>query len=174
MAMLEVWTGDITELEVDAIVNAANRRMLGGGGVDGAIHRAAGPGLLEACRAVPERSPGVRCPVGEAVVTPGFGLPCRIVVHTVGPFWRGGNEGEEARLGACYRASLLAAEAHGARSIAFPAIGTGAFRFPPDLAAAIAVASVRETLGETSGIGRVVFCAFDDETHRLLARAIGG
>src|SRR5688572_3091798 len=122
MERIEVVQGDITTLDVDAIVNAANERMLGGGGVDGAIHRAAGPQLLEACRDVPEVRPGVRCPTGEARMTPGFRLPAHYVIHTVGPVWRGGTHGEPGLLASCYRNSLALARQHGIRSIAFPAI----------------------------------------------------
>src|SRR5262245_13389121 len=130
MERLNVIQGDITRQEVDVIVNAANEWMLGGGGVDGAIHAAAGPELLEACRAVAEVRPGVRCPTGEARVTAAFQLPARWIVHTVGPVWRGGAQGEQDLLASCYRESLAVAVAQGARSIAFPAISTGAFRFP--------------------------------------------
>lgn len=130
--------GDITQLPVDVIVNAANERLLGGGGVDGAIHAAAGPELLVACRALPEVRPGVRCPTGEARITPAFGLPARFVVHTVGPVWRGGTQGEGYLLASCYRESLALARAHGARSVAFPAISTGIYGFPRYLAARIA------------------------------------
>jgi len=143
MPGLRIHRGDITRLAVDAIVNAANERMLGGGGVDGAIHRAAGPRLLEACRDVPELRPGVRCPTGDARITPAFDLPAMHVIHTVGPVWRGGSESEERLLAACYRASLELAEAHGLRSIAFPAISCGAFGFPARRAASIAVRTIR-------------------------------
>src|SRR3954471_5914887 len=119
---IEAIQADITTLAVEAIVNAANERMLGGGGVDGAIHRAAGPELVEACRQVPEVRPGVRCPTGEARITPGFRLPARYVIHTVGPVWRGGTENEPALLAACYRSSLVLAARHGLTSVAFPAI----------------------------------------------------
>src|SRR2546423_258293 len=119
MPGLKVQRGDITRLHVDAIVNAANELMLGGGGVDGAIHRAAGPRLLDACRAIPEVRPGIRCPTGEARITPGFDLPAKHVIHTVGPVWRGGNSGEDDLLAACYRASLELAESHSLQSIAF-------------------------------------------------------
>src|SRR5688572_16092266 len=118
---VEVVRGDITTLDVDAIVNAANEGMLGGGGVDGAIHRAAGPELLAACRAVAEVRPGVRCPAGEARITPGFRLPARYVIHTAGPIWQGGTHGEANLLAGCYRNSLALARAHRLRSIAFPA-----------------------------------------------------
>jgi O-acetyl-ADP-ribose deacetylase (regulator of RNase III) len=141
-------TADLTRLAVDAIVNAANRRLLGGGGVDGAIHRAAGPRLLEACRALPELEPGVRCPTGEARITPGFDLPAAHVIHTVGPVWRGGRHGEPELLAASYRNSLRLARGHGLRSIAFPAISCGAYGYPPELAAEVACASLRRELAE--------------------------
>ncbi|MDF3070011.1 MAG: putative ADP-ribose binding module [Polyangiaceae bacterium] len=138
MGELRVVPGDVTRLRADVIVNAANERLLGGGGVDGAIHAAAGPGLLAACRALPEVRPGVRCPTGEARITPAFDLPARWVVHTVGPVWRGGTQGEGFLLASCYRASLALARAHGARSVAFPAISTGIYGFPRYLASRIA------------------------------------
>ncbi|MGN6726875.1 MAG: O-acetyl-ADP-ribose deacetylase [Tepidisphaeraceae bacterium] len=141
---LEILHTDITRLAVDAIVNAANERMLGGGGVDGAIHRAAGPALLSACRAVPEVRPGVRCPTGEARVTPGFDLPARFVIHTVGPVWRGGESGEPALLQACYENSLRLALEHGLRTIAFPAISTGVYGYPLGAAAQIAVRTAKQ------------------------------
>jgi O-acetyl-ADP-ribose deacetylase (regulator of RNase III) len=140
---LRVVVADITRLAVDGIVNAANETLLGGGGVDGAIHRAAGPQLLAACRALPEVRPGVRCPTGQARLTPGFELPARHVIHTVGPVWRGGHHGEAELLAACYRNSLqLARRAH-LRRLAFPAISCGVFGYPPDRAAAIAVRELR-------------------------------
>src|SRR5512132_1709701 len=119
--------GDITRQAVDAIVNAANERMLGGGGVDGAIHRAAGPQLLEACRRIPEVRPGVRCPTGEVRLTPGFALPARFVIHTVGPVWGGGDHGEDALLASCYRNALRLAAENQLQSIAFPAISCGVY-----------------------------------------------
>src|SRR5262245_33944924 len=146
MERLNVVQGDITRQQVDVIVNAANEWMLGGGGVDGALHAAAGPELLEACRAVREVRPGIRCPTGEARVTPAFKLPARWVVHTVGPVWRGGTEGEHDLLASCYRESLAVALAKGAQSIAFPSISTGAFRFPIGLAGQIAVAEASSFL----------------------------
>jgi len=139
MAGMVAIAGDLTRERVDAIVNAANERLLGGGGVDGAIHRAAGPALLEACRAIPEVAPGVRCPTGRARITPGFALPAQFVIHTVAPVWRGGEHGEDALLASCYHACLAVAGAHGLRSLAFPAIGTGAYGFPIARAARIAV-----------------------------------
>jgi O-acetyl-ADP-ribose deacetylase (regulator of RNase III) len=165
---IEVVQEDITTLEVDAIVNAANERMLGGGGVDGAIHRAAGPGLLEACRAIPEVTPGVRCRTGDARITPGFRLPARYVIHTVGPVWRGGTAGEPQLLASCYRSSLALAREHRIGSIAFPAIGCGVYGYPVDRAAAIAV---RETRAFP---GRVLLVAFDERTCSALESALHG
>ena len=144
MGIIELIRGDITTLEVDAIVNAANERMLGGGGVDGAIHRAAGPELMEACRAVPEVRPGVRCPTGEATITPGFKLPARYVIHTVGPVWRGGTKNEPELLASCYRESLVLAEASGLKTVAFPAISCGGYGHPIDRAAEIAALEMEE------------------------------
>ena len=157
---LQVVVGDITVQNVDAIVNAANERMLGGGGVDGAIHRAAGPELLTACRAVPEVRPGVRCPTGEARLTPGFRLPARFVIHTVGPVWTGGMEGEPELLASCYRESLALARQHNVSSIAFPSISTGAFSYPMHLASAIAVRECRAFLELSSGLERILLVAF--------------
>lgn len=139
-------TADITRLALDAVVNAANRGLLGGAGVDGAIHRAAGPRLLEACRALPELAPGVRCPTGEARITPGFDLPAAHVIHVVGPVWRGGDHDEPALLAACYRNALQLARDHAIRSIAFPAISCGAYGYPFELAARVACRSLREAL----------------------------
>jgi O-acetyl-ADP-ribose deacetylase (regulator of RNase III) len=165
MAQIEVFQGDITTIAVDAIVNAANERMLGGGGVDGAIHLAAGPELLEACRAIPEVRPGVRCPTGEARITPGFHLAARLVIHTVGPVWRGGRHGEPELLARCYRSSLALARERGLRSIAFPAISCGIYGYPIDDAAAIAVREVR------AFAGRALLVAFDEEVHAALCHA---
>jgi O-acetyl-ADP-ribose deacetylase len=153
----EVVVADLTTLAVDAIVNAANESLLGGGGVDGAIHRAAGPGLLAACRALPETRPGVRCPTGEARITPGFRLPAAWVIHTVGPVWHSGGRGEPALLAACYRHTLALAREKGLTSVAFPAISAGVYGYPADLAARIAVDSVREAAWVPA---RLVFCAF--------------
>ena len=144
--MIKIIQGDITTLAVDAIVNAANQVMLGGGGVDGAIHDAAGPELYEACLKVPEVRPGVRCPTGEARITPGFRLPAKFVIHTVGPVYRDGLHGEPEKLAACYRNSLALAAENGCKSIAFPCISTGIYGYPIEDAAKIAVREVKAFL----------------------------
>ena len=144
--MIKIIQGDITTLAVDAIVNAANQVMLGGGGVDGAIHDAAGDELYEACLKVPEVRPGVRCPTGEARITPGFKLPAKFVIHTVGPVYRDGQHGEPEKLAACYRNSLALAAENGCMSIAFPCISTGIYGYPKEEAAQIAVREVKEFL----------------------------
>ncbi len=155
---LEAVRGDITSALVDAVVNAANRGLRGGGGVDGAIHRAAGAERLHAaCRAIGE------CPPGHAVVTDGFALPARFIIHTVGPVWHGGDRGEPETLASCYRSVLARADEIGARSVAFPAISTGVYGYPPDEAAAVAVATV--SAADTQ-VTLVRFVAFDDETLR--------
>jgi O-acetyl-ADP-ribose deacetylase (regulator of RNase III) len=154
---MEPWLGDITTLEVDAVVNAANASLLGGGGVDGAIHRAAGPGLLHECRLLGG------CATGDAKLTGGHRLPARWIVHTVGPVWRGGDAGEDAALASCYRRSLEVAGGVGARSIAFPAISTGAFGFPALRAARIAVQTVSELDPEVWD--RIVLVAYDRRTY---------
>ncbi|NNF57795.1 MAG: O-acetyl-ADP-ribose deacetylase [Rhodothermaceae bacterium] len=168
-----VWRGDITTLGVDAIVNAANERMLGGGGVDGAIHRAAGPDLLGACKAVSEVAPGVRCPVGEARITPGFKLPARHIIHTVGPVWHGGDQGEAALLASAYRSALWVAAAHELDSLAFPSISTGAYGYPVDHAAEIAVATIRAFLAGHQHPHRALLVAFGEENEQALRRALG-
>jgi len=161
MTTLEVMTGDITRLDVMAIVNAANSSLLGGGGVDGAIHRAAGPELVAECRTLGG------CPTGEARITAGYRLLASHVIHTVGPVWRGGDAGEDVALASCYRASLDLARRHDVASIAFPAISTGVYGFPKRRAAGIAVASVRETVAAPGNWpSRVVFCCFDAQTAR--------
>ena len=165
---LRIVSTDITQLAVDAIVNAANERMLGGGGVDGAIHRAAGPGLLEACRAVPEARPGVRCPTGEARLTAGFRLPAKYVIHTVGPVWRGGSAGEPELLAACYRACLALAAQSGIVSLAFPAISCGVYGYPLDQAARIAVGTLRTQAGAFD----VSLVAFDARVEQALTLAL--
>ncbi len=168
--MIEAVEGDITKLALDAIVNAANSSLLGGGGVDGAIHRAAGPALLDACRALPQVRHGVRCPTGEARITLGFALPARHVIHTVGPIWHGGVQGEAESLAACYRNSLALAAAHGLVEIAFPAISCGVYGYPPDEAVAIAVATARTWPQAQSR--RVVFCCRDDAMTARYRRAL--
>jgi O-acetyl-ADP-ribose deacetylase (regulator of RNase III) len=166
--------GDITQLDVDAIVNAAAPALLGGGGVDGAIHRAAGPELVAACRALPEVQPRVRCPAGEARITPGFQLRARYVVHTVGPIWRGGSFGEEEQLASCYRSSLSLVREHGLRSVAFPAISCGAFRYPPHQASSIAVGAIGGFLGDDRVVERVLLVAFEPEIASILRLAVSG
>jgi O-acetyl-ADP-ribose deacetylase (regulator of RNase III) len=151
--------GDITKLEVDAIVNAANTSLLGGGGVDGAIHRAAGPELLEECRALGG------CPTGEARITGGYRLPARHVIHTAGPVWRGGDRGEAELLAACYRNSLILARDHGIATIAFPSISTGVYGFPIDRAARIAVTTVRQQW--SSVFEQIIFCCFSESDLRV-------
>jgi O-acetyl-ADP-ribose deacetylase (regulator of RNase III) len=172
MNRIQVEQGDITRLQVDAIVNAANERMLGGGGVDGAIHRAAGPELLQACKAVPEARPGVRCPTGEARITPGFKLPAQYVIHTVGPVWYGGTHSEDALLASCYRSSLALAAQHAITTIAFPAISCGLYDFPADRACTIAVREVRQHLAGKTSVQKVVLVAFDVGMRQLLERAL--
>ena len=152
--MLAAVQGDITRQQVDAIVNAANTTLLGGGGVDGAIHRAAGPELIEECRGIGG------CPTGEARITQGYRLPAKYVIHTVGPVWSGGNRGEPELLRTCYVNSLRLASEHGLRSIAFPSISTGAYRFPIEQAARIAVESVQEEVGKPTSIELVRFVCF--------------
>ncbi len=151
---IEIVAGDITRLELDAIVNAANTGLLGGGGVDGAIHRAAGPELGDECRALGG------CSTGEAKITKGYRLPADWVIHTVGPVWHGGKDDEDRLLAGCYRNSLELARQHRIRSIAFPSISTGAYRFPLELAAEIAIETVAEFLETDEAIRKVVFCCF--------------
>lgn len=166
MVEIEVWQGDITALRVDAIVNAANQGLRGGGGVDGAIHHAAGPRLAEAGGAL------APCPRGEARTTPAFDLdpPVRHIIHTVGPVWRDGTRGEPDTLAACYRSSLAAADEAGARTVAFPAISTGIYGFPPDLAATVAVTTLRSC---PTSVEHITLVAYDRPAYRVLTAALG-
>ncbi len=164
---LEAIEADITTLAVDAIVNAANSTLLGGGGVDGAIHRAAGPELLAECRGLNG------CPTGEAKLTRGHRLRAKWVIHTVGPVWSGGGRGEEGLLAACYRNSLRRAREVAAMSVAFPAISTGIYRFPLIRAAEIAVATVRDELAREAGVERVLFCCFGAEAAAVYRKLLG-
>ena len=163
---LAVVVGDITRLDVDAIVNAANSSLLGGGGVDGAIHDAAGPGLLAECRTLGG------CPTGEARLTRGYELPARHVIHTVGPVWHGGSHDEDEDLANCYRNSLALAVKHGLKSVAFPAISTGAYGFPPDRAARVAVREICAFLHDHPQVTEVTLVAFEPRTQRLYYQAM--
>lgn len=162
---LHVVADDITRLAVDAIVNAANESLLGGSGVDGAIHRAAGPQLLAFCRSLKG------CPTGQAKLTPGFRLPAKHVIHTVGPVWRGGGHGEPALLASCYRNCLRLAEEHGLHSIAFPAISCGVYGYPHEAAALIAAAECRTALEDNSALNQILLVAYDEAMAGVLRRA---
>jgi O-acetyl-ADP-ribose deacetylase len=163
---LQAIRGDITTLRLDAIVNAANSALSGGGGVDGAIHEAAGPELLAACRALGG------CPPGDARITAGFGLRAKYIIHAVGPVWRGGRQGESDLLAACYRRSLELAAQQGVTSIAFPCISTGAYRYPNELAASVAVAAVNEFSKDRTSVREVTFCCFSERDLSIYRRLL--
>ena len=164
---IEIRLGDITKLNVDAIVNAANSFLLGGGGVDGSIHRAAGAELLEECRALKG------CATGDAKITKGYNLPAKNVIHTVGPLWHGGNNNEDELLANCYRSSLKIAVENNIKSIAFPAISTGIYGFPQERAALIAVREVKDFLKQNDLIEKVIFICFDQNTQRIYNKILG-
>jgi O-acetyl-ADP-ribose deacetylase (regulator of RNase III) len=163
---IRIHTGDITKLDVDAIINAANTSLLGGGGVDGAIHRAAGHELEFECRMLNG------CKVGDAKITKGYKLPARHIIHTVGPVWQGGGKGEAELLASCYRRSLELAAGNDCRSVAFPAISTGVYRYPKDAATEIAVGTIGTFIGEKNMPETVIFCCFDEQTAELYRRAV--
>lgn len=168
MSKIKLVQSDITKLRVDAIVNAANNTLLGGGGVDGAIHHAAGPELLEECRKIGG------CSTGEARITKGYRLPADYVIHTVGPVWQGGKHGEDELLESCYRNSLKLAEEHGVKTIAFPSISTGAYRFPLECASQIAVDTVREYLKKSHALERVIFVCYSQADYEVYKKQLGG
>jgi O-acetyl-ADP-ribose deacetylase (regulator of RNase III) len=167
MAALRAIRANIVTLEVDAIVNAANESLLGGGGVDGAIHRAAGPELLEECRGLHG------CKTGDAKITKGYRLPAQHVIHTVGPVWQDGKSGERELLASCYRRSLEIADAHGLRSVAFPAISTGIFGYPIVEATKVAIETTRGTLQGESSLSEVIFCCFSESDLQIYQQTLG-
>ena len=167
---IEVIQGDITRVKADAIVNAANSSLMGGGGVDGAIHRAGGPAILEECRKIVARQGS--CKTGDAVITTAGNLPAKYVIHTVGPVWNGGKNNERELLADCYRHSLQLAVEHKCKSIAFPNISTGVYRFPKEAAAVIAVQTVRQFLTTTDATEQVIFVCFDEESYRLITTQV--
>ena len=168
---IELTKGDITKIKADAIVNAANTSLMGGGGVDGAIHRAGGPAILEACRKIIARQG--RCATGEAVITTGGNLPAKFVIHTVGPVWNGGKYDEAGNLANCYKNALRLAVENDCKTVAFPNISTGIYHFPKEEAAQIAVTNVTSFLTENSGIEKVMFVCFDDENYELYKKITG-
>lgn len=169
---IDVINDDITRIDADCIVNAANETLLGGGGVDGAIHRGAGPELLQACRQWPQVRPGVRCPTGEARMTPGFELPAAHVIHTVGPVWHGGDHGEADQLAACYRHSLQLAAQESARRVVFPAISCGVFGYPPERAARVAIDTIVATLAPMDVVPCITLCCFGERLRATFQSAL--
>jgi O-acetyl-ADP-ribose deacetylase (regulator of RNase III) len=170
MTRISIHKGDITKLRVDAIVNAANSSLMGGGGVDGAIHRAGGPSILEECRKIVARQGG--CKAGEAVITNAGNLHAKFVIHTVGPVWHGGNNREEEMLSACYRNSLELAKTNSCQSVAFPNISTGVYGFPKDRAASIAAGTVIDFINSNDKPDQVIFVCFDEENYQLVTAAL--
>ncbi|MDR3666007.1 MAG: O-acetyl-ADP-ribose deacetylase [Ignavibacteriaceae bacterium] len=168
MNRVELFKGDITKVKADAIVNAANSSLLGGGGVDGAIHRAAGPELLEFCKSLNG------CNTGEAKISPGFKLPAKFIIHTVGPVWKGGDYNEDFLLASCYNNSFKLASEYNLKSIAFPSISTGVYRFPTERAAKIAVQETDKLLKENVDLGKVIFVCFDEKTYNIYKAILHG